>query len=314
MRLHVDPWDPSYGVGMDDGDGPADRSNAEVDVSVEMPAADWHPVETRGGTATPEVVYVVDGVRRIDARVWVDDFPGLTASYAAGAVRCDLRAGVAALTTTRVARGLFTSAPDPESVGLPPARYEARHVPSGETAKLVGAAQQRLRGLEVEVSESLSGRDRSGADLVIVDGPLDGRSLPNTLGYVKRQVSIYLPDALIPIVTGLNAGQRSPVFLLTKTWRRYTWYVRLPGPAGSAWTGIVRVECAADLPVDAAIELAHVSTATLPRFASTAYKDPRAPQNLVPIAGLERRLRAMLGDSRILHRSLLRAAAIGAMV
>ena len=47
---------------------------------------------------------------------------------------------------------------------------------------------------------------------------------------------------------------------------------------------------------------------TLPRFASTAYKDPRAPQNLVPIAGLERRLRGMLGDGRLLHRALTLAA------
>jgi hypothetical protein len=49
---------------------------------------------------------------------------------------------------------------------------------------------------------------------------------------------------------------------------------------------------------------------TLPRFASVPYKDPRAPQNLVPIAGLERRLRSLLGDARLLQRSLARAAAV----
>ena len=51
---------------------------------------------------------------------------------------------------------------------------------------------------------------------------------------------------------------------------------------------------------------------TLPRFASRAYKDPRAPQNLTPIAGLERRLRGLLGDPRLLHRSLTSAAFAGA--
>jgi hypothetical protein len=55
--------------------------------------------------------------------------------------------------------------------------------------------------------------------------------------------------------------------------------------------------------------LAHMSTTTLPRFASVPYKDPRAPQNLIPIAGLERRLRALLGDARLLHRSLMRSVA-----
>jgi Uncharacterized protein conserved in bacteria len=64
------------------------------------------------------------------------------------------------------------------------------------------------------------------------------------------------------------------------------------------------------LSIDAAVELADVSTATLPRFASTPYKDARAPQNLVPIAGLEKRLRALLGDSRLLHRTLVRNASL----
>jgi uncharacterized protein len=98
------------------------------------------------------------------------------------------------------------------------------------------------------------------------------------------------------------------VFHLGTSWHRYAWYLRLPGPAGSPWAGIVRAECSADLDPAAAIQLAHLSTATLPRFASAAYKDPRAPQNLMPIAGLERRLRAMLGDARLLQRALSLAA------
>jgi hypothetical protein len=59
------------------------------------------------------------------------------------------------------------------------------------------------------------------------------------------------------------------------------------------------------------IELADLSTITLPWFASTPYKDARAPQNLTPIAGLEKRLRGMLGDQRLLMRSLVAAAAAG---
>jgi hypothetical protein len=143
---------------------------------------------------------------------------------------------------------------------------------------------------------------------------LRGRAhLPHAIGYVKSHQRSYLNERLSAVVTGLHAGQRSPVFLLGTTWRRYTWYLRLPGPVGSAWSGIVRVECAADLPVGLVVELAHTSAVTLPRFASTPYKDPRAPQNLVPIAGLERRLRALLGDARLLHRTLLRAAATSSL-
>jgi hypothetical protein len=55
--------------------------------------------------------------------------------------------------------------------------------------------------------------------------------------------------------------------------------------------------------------LADLSAVTIPRFSSLPYKDPRAPQNLIPIAGLEKRLRQLLGDPKLLHRSLVRASA-----
>ncbi|MEZ5258575.1 MAG: hypothetical protein R2705_17280 [Ilumatobacteraceae bacterium] len=41
-------------------------------------------------------------------------------------------------------------------------------------------------------------------------------------------------------------------------------------------------------------------SALLPRFASVPHKDRRAPQNLAPIAGLERQLRRRLGDPALL--------------
>jgi hypothetical protein len=51
------------------------------------------------------------------------------------------------------------------------------------------------------------------------------------------------------------------------------------------------------------------TAALLPRFASRPHKDPRAPQNLYPIAGLERELRRRLGDAGVLYRALRAAAA-----
>ena len=57
------------------------------------------------------------------------------------------------------------------------------------------------------------------------------------------------------------------------------------------------------------VRLAGLSQGCLARFASTRYKDPRAPQNLYPISGLERELRRRLGDPRLLYRALSRSAA-----
>jgi hypothetical protein len=42
----------------------------------------------------------------------------------------------------------------------------------------------------------------------------------------------------------------------------------------------------------------------LPRFASQPQHDPRAPQNLLPIGGLERRLRHEMGDSAFIRRAI----------
>ena len=57
------------------------------------------------------------------------------------------------------------------------------------------------------------------------------------------------------------------------------------------------------------IRLADLTTRLLPPLASSPHKDPRAPQNLVPIGGLERELRHRLGDQQLLYRALRAAAA-----
>ncbi|MEW2474321.1 hypothetical protein AB0875_11040, partial [Micromonospora gifhornensis] len=232
--------------------------------------------------------------------------PGLAASYAAGVVRCDLERGAAHLAGAKVGRGLFTASPSAGDVVAGTVRYPVHRVSgTGELAKLPAAVQGPLTALEVEVSDAA----RTDDDLLVVDGPLrNRRQLPRTLGYIKTQHSQYLDARLTAVVTGLAPGHRSPVFRLGTAWGGWSWYLRLPVSAGAPWAGIVRMECSADLEITEAVRLADLSLVTLPRFASSPYKDPRAPQNLVPIAGLERLLRSRLGDARLLHRALTAAA------
>ncbi|TDC29352.1 hypothetical protein E1211_26165 [Micromonospora sp. 15K316] len=316
-RFYVDAWDPSYGASFEASPtGPAAPSSAQVETDAELPAVDWRAVDVRPGVRAPHVVLLVDGVRRIDASIWTAEadgasFPGVAASYAAGVVRCDLERGAAQLAGTRVGRGLFTASPSAQEVVAGSIRYPVHRVGgTGELAKLPAAVQAPLTALEVAVSDAA----RTDGDLLVVDGPLRSRrNLPRTLGYIKTQHSQYLDARLTAVVTGLASGQRSPVFRVGTAWGGWSWYLRLPVLAGAPWAGIVRVECSPDLEISEAIELADLSLVTLPRFASTPYKDPRAPQNLIPIAGLERRLRALLGDSRLLHRALTAAARTGAV-
>jgi hypothetical protein len=143
---------------------------------------------------------------------------------------------------------------------------------------------------------------------VVVDGPLSHhREIDNAVGYIKTQKVQYLPIELRQVLTSLLPGFRTPLFLTTTSWSRYSWYLRLANHSGPAG-GLVRCEIDGDMGRAEAIRLADRVSASLPRFASDRHKDPRAPQNLYPIGGLERELRHRLGDREMAIRALRRAA------
>jgi hypothetical protein len=145
--------------------------------------------------------------------------------------------------------------------------------------------------------------------LVVVDGPLSHRRhVPGAVGYVKSQHVQYLPPQLRPILTRLGPGDRTPIFLTTTSWSRYSWYLKLPLRGSGPMDGIIRAEITADHDIATARRTADLTGATLCRFASAGHKDPRAPQNLYPIGGLERRLHHLLGDRELMYRSLREAA------
>ena len=299
MRFWVDAWDPAYGTTTD-----LDLSTAEVDPYVET--RDWAPVS--GRTVDAPGIHFVDGVRRVDAHVWIDGpggvVGGLAASYAAGVVSC--RAGEARADVVEVRRGLFTPAPDAVPVTLPMTRYEVHEARSSEGPDLSSALQIAMAATEVDCAL----RARTDADdLIVVDGPLlRHRQLARALGLIKTEAKSYLPADLDAVVPGLGPGERTPVFRIADPWSRCSWYLRLPCRPGAPRTGVVRVECP-DLDLEHVLELAALSQSVLPRYASAEHKDQRAPQNLYPIAGLERLLRRRLGDPLLLARQLRTAAA-----
>lgn len=302
MKFAVEAWATEYGTPMEIDE----RSEAEtkVDAEVEIPLAKWGPIEPSLPDA-PAPVLFTDGVRRIDARVWIEtddgSRPGVCASYAAGALLCDGRATPQAHS---VERGLFTAAPDAASIMCRHTRYEVRRAKGDLAEDLWLAIQERMGELEATIA------DASDAELVIVDGPLRGNLSAGTrVGYVKTHHVGYLPENAAPVVAALEAGQRTPLFLTLGRWGRFSWYVKLPGAEGHSWSGVVRCETSADGSKDDVARLADKVTALLPRFASMGHKDPRAPQNLYPIAGLERDLRRRLGDPLLLYRDLRVAAA-----
>lgn len=316
MRFAVDPWDPSYGVSLDAE--PAE-SSARVEPGVEVAARDWAPLPAPTGEAPPEAVLFVDGVRRVDAQIWVREpaesadpagaSPALCASYAAGVVRC--AGGEAELIAVDVRRGLF-GAGAVADVETGAGTYRATRVaPRRDLAPAQALSLALQAGLaEAEIRTALTARAGPECDdLLVVDGPLRGRAhLPRALGFVKTHRSTYLPPEIGGVVAALGPGERTPVFELGSSWDRYSWYLRLPCPPGAPWAGVVRLECGPELEPAAAVGLARRSQATLCRFASHGHKDARAPQNLYPIGGLERALRRRLGDPGVVYRALRIAA------
>jgi hypothetical protein len=324
MRFAVDGWDPGYGSTFD-VDEELTATAADVRLEVERPVPGWGPIGPRAPHAGPSRVLFVDGVRRIDARAWIDDPPDLLAdggpaSTASEAICASYAAGVVCCTGTRAhlersqqRRGLFGVAAHAEPIhtaaGTFVAHLAERRPQQTLAAALSRALQNQLAGIEHEVAADARTDAPDDDDLLVVDGPLGGRTaLPRTIGYIKSHHSAYLPPDLHVQVGRLRAGERTPVFRIGDGWARYSWYLRLPGAPGSPWAGVVRIECSPDLPVPQVIELATLTQTVLPRFASAEYKDTRAPQNLYPIAGLERELRRRLGDQRLLYRALRVAA------
>ena len=324
MSFSVDGWAPTYGTSLELEED-LGESSAEVDIGIEVPPNRWRPLPAAPAVAPPCPVLFVDGVRRIEARVWIDDISNgspatdasaaICASYAAGVVCC-CDAGAHFL-SAETRRGLFTVAVHAEDIVTPAGPYVANLAKSDPkmplSVTLSSALQARLADIELLVAvgarEQTIGHSTDGDDLLVVDGPLRGRShLPRALGYIKSHRAAYLPPDQHAMIGRLQTGQRTPVFRMGTSWDRYSWYLRLPCLPSAPWSGIVRVECSPDLPVREVVALANLSQVTLVRFASTEYKDARAPQNLYPIAGLERELRRRLGDSRLLYRALRVAA------
>jgi len=318
MRFKVDGWEVGYGSAMDVDD--LTMSQAVVELDVEVPEGLWKPVGATAAVAVPDAVLFVDGVRRIDARVWINEGDdttatmGICASYAAGVVSCC--AGRAEVVRPECKRGVFSAVSFAEDIETSAGVYEFCKVeerpPRPLPVVLSSALQEELARIEVETASTAREALAGGGiydDLLIIDGPLRGREhLQRAVGYIKSHNRFYLPPELNAMVASMTAGQRTPVFRMGTTWNRHAWYLRLPCAAGAPWAGVVRVEANARLSADEVVALANLTQTVLPRYASAEYKDARAPQNLYPIAGLEKNLRHRLGDQQFVYRALRKAA------
>jgi hypothetical protein len=326
MRISVEAWSPEYGSEAELG-APDESSIEQVDTAVEGRA--WQPVDPEDpGALCGRPLAFVDGTRRIDARLFVSDnggapVPGVAASVGVGAVLCDpapagregrrapqwwrlKRAEITEINIERfLAVGAGTNAQLPASPGL---AYKPLPVPGYDLEDMVDAVHDQMRAAEASLAQQLAGSE----GLVFLDGPLAlmNPGPTSVVGFIKAHHRRYLDPSEEAVLGRLSCGQRTPLFTFGEFRPRYSWYLRLcerPGD-GHAWHGIVRCEAPAALPLAEVVGLADASASILPAFASLPYWDPRAPQNLVPVAGLEKRLRHLLGERELVYRMIKSAA------
>jgi hypothetical protein len=299
----VEVGDPGYGPGMD----PTETETAHVDTAVEGIA--WAPVTPRPPDAGD--LAFIDGVQQIEAwlTITVPGSPGVGTGLA-----CAVAAGVvvaspgqrARIAQTRVRR--LVMATGDRALTLPAVGgfgWETRTAAGWEASALqrqVGTARQEL---EHTLAEAHAGPDR----MLVLDGRLSFlRDAPGpVVGAIKSHHRMYLQPGAAEVVSRLGVGQRTPLFAIGED--RFSWYQRLPVAHVRGWAGILRGEVARAHGIARARELADRAAAVLPHYAGREHRDPRAPQNLAPIAGLEERLRHRLGDRRLALRAVRRASA-----
>ena len=298
-RIWVEEWSPEYGASSEIDEAMA-ASEEEVDAFVETNR--WLPI--RPGPSVLPATAFVDGVDRVEARALLDNglagVPGLFGSVGAGAVLVDRTATFERCVVRRSA----VFAPN-AAFQLPPMSPSCRYEPRWGAGSRPEELRRELQRVRTELEEELCRELGRGGYLVLADGPLRVREPLQIVGFIKRHHKAYLGPDLLRIAQALERGERTPLFQFGEVRPRFSWYVRLAPPgANHPSSALARCEVSTTLGLRAAVRLADLFTHHLPRFASKAFWDARAPQNLVPIAALERRLWSLLGDRQVVYRRL----------
>lgn len=316
MRIMLDPWGGDYGSQIST---PHEADTEETTVQTldeEGEKCPWKPIDPNP-TTLPNETIVVDGVMRSDAFGMVEDGErralALFGSFAAGAVSINSQVRIV---QERVVR-LFLAGgnwPTPANVDVPVGRngnlcYQGFSAKDETYEDLREGLVNEMRRAEAQVAELLTSVD----SLVLADGSLKffgGAS--SVVGVIKTIHKLYLSPKRTSLLGRLQPGQRTPFFCIESKrkntgYRMLTCYLRLTvaQPIELPFAGLVRLEVnpsqREQRDVSNVFDQAAVKVSAL---ASRAPKDPRAPQNLIPIGGLERRLRHQLGDAQLVLRGI----------
>ncbi len=306
--IHVEDWQGAYGspyLVLSDDPGTADVRLVEDGDGLAR-----HLSERMAGRHRS--VAFVDGVRRVEAALYRFEAEtgqmarAVAGSHASGAVIADGDSRPV-FERERVRRLVICGGDLPFEI--PAVRggwvWDTRSIHHDDPEKLRTELQVRMRLDEGILAERLC----EEGHLVVVDGPLTyvrSRDQP-VIGYVKTHSRALLDPEHHRELPGLRPGERTSLFTLGRD--RYSCYLRLvpTGGISGPWAGIVRLEVPQSAGLPAAIRVVEEAAGLLPRYAGVAHRDPRAPQNLQPVAALETRLRHLLGEPGLAYRAVREA-------
>ena len=310
IRLRLDPWPGDYDGALQIEELQALQA-AEIDTAAETP--EWIAIPAAREQCCQTKIAFIDGVRRIDARVVGETDSGqivygMFGSLGVGAV--EIEGTKAVIDRVIVRRYLLlgssrSSQPVGFQIGNVPISYEPYSTADSGPSGPMLALQNQMRAEEASLAETA---EASGA-YVFADGPLNYFSglKHRTIGVIKRLHQPYIPSLQFALLSRLQLGDRTPVFaILDGKYDRYAWYLRLAKPRTLEYgvAGIIRLEVRTGVGIDEAVKSAEMSAMSLPAFASDPARDPRSPQNLLPVGALEQELRRRLGDDMVIRRGI----------
>lgn len=336
-HVRLEPWGVEYlGSLQDAGAYAADDGEQEGDTAplgaaalgVEAPLEEWRPLTGQAPATIREVLFL-DGVRRVEARLLVERQAllfGALGSCAVAAVssRPEQRQAeyVGQPLVQRwcaVAGGLTENGALAIEAygGGQRIEYQLTATPDTDADAPVRQLQAKMRDAERLLAAQLL--RELGDGLLLCDGPRplvgDDRRV---LGYIKTVQAQRLPRPALDVVRSLQAGERSPLYLVgAGDSARFEWYLRLRDPGAWAHTlaGSVRLQAHAGAQPNSQLAWARAvadwSCAVLPRYATRSHQDPRAPQQLLPVRALEQTLRRRLGNAPLLRRRVMATLASG---
>jgi len=322
VRLRLDPWGVEMELAYQAEEVPAQRSEVVLDVEHSR----WQPLRPVPPTLPLQQLLFLDGSRRVEARVRLEQGIsgsafGALGSYGVGVVACcpqqNRPAEFVVLEVERLCViGSSQTLPDltvasSRAGQLGMLTYRAVAIAESEPEAVVRHLQFAMLEAESRLALRLSQQPEV---LVICDGPRPRiGEAERVVGYLKTIHELRIGEPELAVVRQLEEGERSPLYLLKGVASEHDTFqcflrLRDPHPWLYSLAGMVRLQFYAgrtpEQTLPRAALLADYLAALLPRFTSRAHQDPRAPQQLLPVRVLEQELGRRMGDLQLIRRRI----------